>query len=227
MVARADVELLRQGFAAASTLAKRDLERYFAAINLDRPEMARDGLLEFMPALTDTYGSATAVVAADWYDEQRNLAGVSGSFRSEIAPTVPVEQVVQRVRFGAAHLFTEAPGLMLPFLLGITDKYVKEPGRQTLWQSAARDPARPRWARVPSGLETCDWCVMLASRGFVYHSEASARRSEISKFHEDCDCALVMEWSKHPRLEGYDPQDYYAQYVDRLTRPSSQNSPAA
>lgn len=40
--------------------------------------------------------------------------------------------------------------------------------------NAARDPLRPKWARVPSGTETCQFCLMLASRGFAYTSEKSA-----------------------------------------------------
>ena len=46
-----------------------------------------------------------------------------------------------------------------------------------------------RFARVPSGTETCTFCRMLASRGFVYWSRETA--GELDHFHRGCDCRVV------------------------------------
>lgn len=43
-----------------------------------------------------------------------------------------------------------------------------------------------KYARVPTGSETCGWCFMLASKGFAYNSEGSAMSS-----HSGCDCVAV------------------------------------
>lgn len=43
-----------------------------------------------------------------------------------------------------------------------------------------------RFARVPTGRETCGFCFMLASQGYVYRSAATAARS-----HPGCDCVAV------------------------------------
>ncbi|WP_419060046.1 hypothetical protein [Ellagibacter isourolithinifaciens] len=45
------------------------------------------------------------------------------------------------------------------------------------------------FARVPTGTETCTFCLMLASRGAVYHSRKTA--GEFKHFHRNCDCKVV------------------------------------
>lgn len=66
------------------------------------------------------------------------------------------------------------------------------------------------WARVPTGAETCGWCLMLCSRGPVYHSAYSAgaqledylalqdydagqglSRDDMDEWHPGCDCKVV------------------------------------
>ena len=78
-------------------------------------------------------------------------------------------------------------------------------------RAADSDPKRPRWARVPHG-KTCAWCLMLASRGWVYLDARSAGAAR--QWHADCDCQIVPAWGdKIPRIVGYDPDALYAQYV--------------
>lgn len=63
---------------------------------------------------------------------------------------------------------------------------------------------RVRWARVPTGATTCSYCLMLASRGFVYRTEAKALNAN----HRHCDCRIV-EGLDDTEIEGYDPDLYY------------------
>lgn len=80
------------------------------------------------------------------------------------------------------------------------DYEVKRAAGHSTMANARRDPARPRWARVPSGRETCGFCIMLASRGFVY--------DELSKdfhTHPGCDCRIVPRFSNGQTVAGYDP----------------------
>lgn len=62
-------------------------------------------------------------------------------------------------------------------------------------REVADDPRRPvAWARVLTGAEDCAFCVMLASRGAVYKSKATAERTEdnpFQKYHDNCDCVAV------------------------------------
>ena len=42
---------------------------------------------------------------------------------------------------------------------------------------------------MPTGFETCTFCLMLASRGAVYHTRKSA--GEWKHFHRECDCKVA------------------------------------
>lgn len=67
-----------------------------------------------------------------------------------------------------------------------------------------------RYARIPQGLETCDFCLMLASRGFVYLTPESAEGWNHT--HRGCDCIVVAgvvhkeqgSWVQDTVLEGYE-----------------------
>lgn len=55
------------------------------------------------------------------------------------------------------------------------------------------------WARVLSGAENCAFCIILASRGPVYRTKASAGGLNATAFHDLCDCECVpiydgVEW---------------------------------
>ena len=209
MVARSDIERFRKDNADLSRLVLAELESFFFSLNLSRPEAVRDALLEFMPLLTQQYGDVAATLAADWYDELRADSGVSGRFRALTAPSVPVAAVEAKVRYLAGHLWSPEPAAMLGGLLTAADKYVKQPGRDTMASNARREGVR--WARVPSGAKTCAWCLMLASRDAVYGSKQSAG-GDGHRFHGACDCVAtrIAKASDYP--EGYLPDDYYAMY---------------
>lgn len=66
---------------------------------------------------------------------------------------------------------------------------------ETIIANVGRDRDRgAMFARVPTGFETCAFCLMLASRGAVYHSRKTA--GEWGRFHRGCDCKVV------PSFEG-------------------------
>lgn len=58
-----------------------------------------------------------------------------------------------------------------------------------------------RYARVPTGLETCTFCVMLASRGFAYLDETSAGHAN----HRGCNCLIVPGIPGKTTIDGYEP----------------------
>jgi hypothetical protein len=209
MTSAADVTRLRTRTGSVVTLARRDLNRFWQSLDLTKPEAARDALLDFVPKLVATYGDVASTVAADWYETARGHQ-VGGLFtaRTIVTDTAAVEGTV---RYGAGHLFGETPDMMLPFLAGAVQRYVTNTSRATIGMNVGRDPARPQYARIPTGPKTCAWCSMLSSRGFVYHSEELAG-GDGAEFHDDCDCQIVADWSEHPAIEGYDPGAAYELY---------------
>ena len=59
--------------------------------------------------------------------------------------------------------------------------------RSTMTQNSVYSAAHgttTKYARVPQGAYTCAFCLMLASRGFVYASEESA--GEFDQYHKEC-----------------------------------------
>jgi hypothetical protein len=100
---------------------------------------------------------------------------------------------------------------MLPGLVTAVDRLVRSGYRGGMYGAVKADPMKPRFARVPSGATTCGFCLMLASRGFVYLTAESA--GKLNKYHSHCDCVPVASWEKHPLLAGYDPDALYQQYL--------------
>ena len=80
----------------------------------------------------------------------------------------------------------------------ITEGY--QHGNRTTKHNAIRNGLR--YARVPGG-KSCAFCLMLASRGFVYHSTTSAGEDE-GHYHNHCHCAVVAGNLKM-KVNGYDP----------------------
>lgn len=101
----------------------------------------------------------------------------------------------------------------------LAGQIVRHTARLTIENSAAADPTRPRYARVPSGPKTCAFCTMLASRGFAYSTEKTAG-GEDEKYHDSCDCMIIPSWGK-TNIKGYDPNKYRQMYETAKSRVGS------
>jgi len=175
--------------------AVRDLTQFWGTLDVERPKVAKRQLVEVVPALTVAYGEASAVLAADWYDDMRATARVPGRFRAVMAAPFAVEYVRQRVDYGARHLFTGAPGQTLEFLDGAVNRYVLQPGRETIRESAVADPQAVGWKRETrpskSFVSGCNFCNLLAGRGGVYKWDTAPFAS-----HDDCHCVASPSWDQ-------------------------------
>lgn len=76
----------------------------------------------------------------------------------------------------------------------------------TVARNVAKDPTKPKYARVPGSNEVCDFCMMLASRGFVY---AKGRKGQKTHNHANCECVYMPGWGDNPTVEGYDSREWY------------------
>lgn len=208
------IEQNRAATAALSKLVQDDLTGFFGALDLSKPEIARDALIEFMPLLVSEYGSVTETLALDYYDDMRAAQGAAGTFRASAgAGGIPVGAVESKVRYLAGNLWTAAPESMLGGLLLAADKYVKQPGRDAIADNAKREGVG--YARVPQGRTTCSFCLMLASRDAIYASKRSAGdlgRGKGDAFHGFCDCSVIRIAKASDYPEGYLPDDYYDTY---------------
>jgi len=189
-----------------------ELSDFLGALDLGRPEAVQAALFEFVPALVSEYGDVAASVAADWYDELRASEGVPGSFRAPLAPLVPAEQVNARLGFAtraSGPLWLGDSATLAGFIGMMANEYALQPGRDTVMAAAHKDKAA--YARIPEP-GACKFCLMLASRGFVY-SKATAGGTK--KFHGKCRCNAMPVWDEtRARVEfGYDPDALYDLYA--------------
>lgn len=211
MVERSEIERFRAANSGLSQLVAAEIEAFFQSLDLSNPQAVRDALLEYVPLMTSQYGAVAATLAADWYEDLREASAATRVFRVTTADAVPPAVTAEHVRYLAGHLWTAEPQSILGPLRTSVDKYVKQPGRDTIQWNAEREGVG--WARVPTGTKTCSWCLMLASRDAVYVSErAAGRRADGSKYHGACDCQAVPLHGDSGYPEGYLPDEHYEMY---------------
>lgn len=166
-------------------LVERDLAAFFGSLDLERPERARDLLLEYVPVLVRQYGESAAILAADWYDEVRATSGVQGRYRAEPVTVDEAVAIERTVRRAAGALWTDAPADALTGIQSKAGKYTLASSRGTIMRASYADPRAYGWRRVTQG-KTCQFCQMLAGRGAVYSEETVYFAA-----HGHCDCAAV------------------------------------
>ena len=182
----------------------------FARLDLSSPERARDALLVVMPAIVTQYGDLAASSAAEWYERLRADA-VGGPYSAILADGPSDEQVAQATRWAVGGLWGADPAGVQTTLGGVLGRFVGQQGKNTVHRNVTSDPAKPRWARVPGPGGCCAWCSMLASRGFVYASAATAGQGHA--YHDHCSCVPTPLWKgQKPRIHGYDPKGLRATY---------------
>lgn len=161
--------------AGLSTLTKRDLAAIWAKLNLAKPDRLAEPLAQVLAEIADKYGAAAASLAADWYDEARADAAVTGRFAAVLAAPPDTDRVTALARWGVGPLFGANPdgAAALSLIVGGLQRIVVDQARDTTFGSVAADPARPRWARHASA-NACAFCALMASRGAVYATERDA-----------------------------------------------------
>lgn len=218
MATAAQVEEFRLANQALVDLARRDLRDFWGSVDaFGDPTVVRDSLLEFFPEIVTAYGDTAAVLGADWYDLLRDVPASMASFESVMASPAPVVQAQATARWGLGPLFQSDPdpASALSHLEGALQRLVLQPGRDSVFQSARRDPVRTGVARVPSGASTCAFCMLLASRGAVYADRQTAG-GDGNRFHSDCDCVPIVVRSDADLPEGYDLAAYERAYQESI-----------
>ena len=110
--------------------------------------------------------------------------------------------------------FAESPTEVLAIELGKHIDYTSRNAlNETILENAFYDPDNPKVARVPTGAETCPFCLILASRGFEYVTHGTI--DTLKHAHANCDCLIVPQYGENS-IEGYDPGVYEKVYEDNV-----------
>lgn len=197
---------------AAQAQARKALARVFAAWDGSDIAALRVSCIEVLNAVCGTYADLSAARGAEFYDAAREAQGVRGSYRAvadsrrDTAKTESsVRALIESVkRHGDTGVFGRS-------LLSRVDLEVRRSANDCVAYNVRRDPKRPRYARVPSGGETCGFCLMLASFGFNWRSAEQASHS-----HKHCDCRVVPSFGKGS-VPGYDPDEMYGRFNECLS----------
>jgi hypothetical protein len=143
-------------------------------------------------ALVQEFGSASVSLNSDYYEDARTDAEVPGAYRvPDIEPLAP-----ERVSGALTAALDAPPDLAQSSVEGYADLLVTSIGKNALIAAIMGDNKAQKWARVTSG-KACAFCRMLATRGAVYKSDASASFVP----HPRCHCTIEAVF--HP--ESYEP----------------------
>jgi hypothetical protein len=148
------------------------------------PEAKRLALLEATPELIGYYSEGSAALAADFYEEERELAGVRDAFTPELLITDRTVKQRRAIAWAAQPLIDDVDDALA--LTGgrmgeLIQLEVARPFRDTITANRLRDPEAVGWRRITRG--GCPFCRMLADRGAIY-KESTARFAA----HPNCHC---------------------------------------
>lgn len=206
---------------AVSADAQSRLAKALERVQIDDVAYARDEIIAIMDAVLGPYTDNVAAIAAAFYDGLREWYGVDDGFTADV-----VSNRDPAATYGAVRAFMETVVEGKPraelhnLLMERADYEIKRASNECVAANCKRDPKKPKWARVPTGADTCQFCIMLASRGFTYQSDEVA-----SHAHANCDCRIVPSWDKaDPAVQGYDPDEYYDMYRNPEKYPQLQEA---
>ncbi|MFF4090401.1 hypothetical protein ACFYY9_26495 [Streptomyces nigra] len=171
--------------------------------------------LAAMNAVVAQYSRTSAALAAEFYDAQREAAGVPGPFIVPVADPPPEEQTTASLRWATKDLWPRDPDEATPAQLEpmdvrlvqaenkaeqVAQKLVADTGRGTVQVAVRQDRQATAWARS-AALGACSFCKLLASRGAVYGEDTADFRA-----HDGCHCGVIpvfrgqrFELSPHAR----------------------------
>ena len=134
----------------------------------------REAAKLIMEGYVQGYDDVASEFAAEWYDHRAKSEGISldraitmAVYSPEKSDAVARYQAKKLAKGGDA-AFAKACG-----------EYAKNDALRSLNETIIANVGRDRdkgamFARVPTGTETCTFCLMLASRGAVYHTRKTA-----------------------------------------------------
>ena len=180
---------------------------------------SREAAKLIMEGYMQSYDGLASAFAAKWYDHQAESNGIN--LQNAVTASVYVPKKTDSVaRYQVRKLTREGPSAFAKACGEYARNDALRALNETIIANVGRDKKKGvRFARVPTGRETCTFCIMLASRGAVYHTRKSA--GEFKHFHRHCDCKVVPGFEDDPMatlVQGHDPWVAYRMWKRIETR---------
>lgn len=213
IIPRAAVDFLTEEINGISADAQARVLRVLQSIRWTPENVAecRGLVIQALAAVMPTYTTMAAQASADFYDAAREMV-VGERLGAQAISDYDMRKTEGAVRGFVRFVLDGRVDTFNDQVLQRIDYEMKRSANMSVVENGRRDPKRVRYARVPTGAETCDFCLMLASRGFVYQSEGTAGASHC---HSSCDCRVAPGWDGM-EVEGYDTQAIYDRWQDAI-----------
>jgi len=204
----------RQAQAGLSTLLARDLRGLRRLINPSRLQATVPLWIEAVAALVARYAEAAATLGADFYEGDRELAGVPGVFSVQLADPPPEKQTSSSLRWATKDLWPrneddatvaqlEPLDVRLEAAMskadGAVDRLVLNAGRETVQEAVRQDRGAVAYARA-AALGCCSFCALMSSRGAIYRDRGTVGENandrfvgddSVIKYHNFCRCQPI------------------------------------
>ena len=168
----------------------------------------REAAKLIMDGYIQGYDDIAAEFAAEWYDHRAEKSGIKLD-QAITMTTYSPESVDDVARYQAKKLLDGDDAAFAKACGEYARNDLFRSLNETIIANVGRDKDKgARFARVPTGFETCTFCLMLASRNAVYHTRKTA--GEFKHFHRHCDCKVVPSFDPDPDaevVEGVKPRE--------------------
>lgn len=224
-ISKADLEDYRASLASIASQASEYVQDAVMSVGMDGVTDARESAIDALRESVGLYGEMGQALASRLFDEVCEMEGI-GPYDFELFDDIiDFGMLEEKVRYYARALVEGDGDRFLGDCGILADFYARRCNYESMIRNCYRNNVR--YARVPTGPDTCDFCLMLASRGFVYYSQASAEEG----MHSGCDCIAVpgngADATSATQIEGYDPDMLYdlwqGQVSDMASRRASRN----
>nr|DAL06341.1 MAG TPA: minor capsid protein 2 [Caudoviricetes sp.] len=156
-------------------------------------------IIDYAKALESKYGTASAELACQMYDEIAKASGVIVP-PAEMADEATIAEVARSINANRT-----SPSNMVRAV----SRLVKQREADTILHNAKRDKAEFAW--VSHG-DTCAFCLAIAAKGWQVASGETIKGDHAEHIHAKCNCEFSVRFDKNTDIEGYDPDKLSEEY---------------
>lgn len=154
----------------------------------------RAAILAAVPDIVTAHGNMNAQLASEFYRLARVAAGFPDNFMPTPVFDVPRDAIAASARWA---METHEGRVAADWLRASMLRHARRGEAQTILAGTGNDPDQPRMRRVPA-VGACPWCMMLATRGYVYTGATALRASDGTKYHDRCKCTAEQQYRNEP-----------------------------
>lgn len=195
-----DADRYRAAQLGLTRLLVRDVRGLRRLIIPSRLQASVPDWIAAVQAVVDQYARTSAALGAEFYEAQRDAAGVTGAFTVPVADPPSEAQTESGLRWATKDVWERDPESSTPAQLEpldtrleqaekkaeqVTQKLVADTGRATVIGAVRQDRQATAWARS-AALGACAFCKLIASRGAVF-----AQDTVHFQAHDGCHCGAI------------------------------------